>query len=116
LKYLAKPTNLPPSAEYLAASDDSTIHISAVEDWKDSAIQLKVLESRARKATIKLGILIQQGTPWKDLNMDCVSVSRAHIEVFLLRTFLTTKTSTSKLSVPLTKLLTLVPPHLLNPY
>ena len=84
-----------------------------MQDWKDPVIQLKVLESRARRAVFKLATMIQKGTPWKDLNMDCVSVSRAHIEVFILRTFLVTITSNTLLSVPLTKLFTLVrSPHL----
>ena len=100
--------NLPPSAEYLVASDNSTIQISSEADWKDPKVQLNVLESRARKAVMKLDILVQQGTPWKDLNMDCTSVSRAHVEVFVLRTFRTATTSHPTLSTPLNKLLTLV--------
>ena len=51
-------------------------------------MQLQVLESRAREAVIRLATLVQKGAPWKDLNMDCVAASKAHIEVFLLRSFL----------------------------
>ena len=69
-----------------------------------------VLESRARQAVMKLGKLVTQGTPWKDLNMDCVSVSRAHVDVFLLREFINTISTTtdSNLRTPLTKLQNLV--------
>jgi hypothetical protein len=72
-----------------------------------SNVQLSVLESRSRQAVMKLGKLIQQGTAWNDLNMDCVTVSRAHIEVFLLRTFINA-TSDSSLYATLTKLQNLV--------
>lgn len=111
LKYMAKSLDLPPNAEYLSRSHTSDLHISSSSDWKNSSIQLKVLEARARQAVMTLGKLVQQGTPWKDLNMDCVAVSRAHIEVFLLRTFINTINTTIEptLHTPLTKLQNLVP-------
>ena len=110
LKYMAKAANLPPSAEYISHSNPSLVQISSVGDWKRSGLQMIVLESRARQAVMKLGKLVTQGTPWKDLNMDCVSVSRAHVDVFLLRAFINTISTTtdSNLRTPLTKLQNLV--------
>ena len=109
LKYMAKPANLPPSAEYLSQSH-SSVQISSAADWMKSSVQLSILESRARQAVMKLGRLVRQGTAWKDLNMDCVTASRAHVEVFLLRTFINTISTTpdSSLQAPLTKLQNLV--------
>ena len=110
LKYIAKSGDLPPSAKYLLHSHNSKIQLSSQEDWKDYAVQLKVLEARARYAVINLGKFIQKGIPWKDLNMECVSVSRAHIEVFVLDTFVNTisNITDSTLHRPLTKLRNLV--------
>jgi Acyl-CoA oxidase len=107
LKYIAKLADLPPSAEYFSRSPTSDLQISSSADWKKSSVQLKVLEARAQQAVMKLRELVQQGTPWKDINMDCVAVSRAHIEVFTLRTFVNTTTD-STLHNPLTKLQNLV--------
>lgn len=90
LKYLADGRNLPPNAEYLARGEVSNAGIDSASDWKKDYVQLQVLESRARQAILRLAKLVEKGTPWKDLNMDCVAVSRAHIEVFLLRTFINT--------------------------
>ena len=110
LKYIAKPVDLPPSAKYLRQFPGSRIQISSREDWKDGIMQLKVVEARARQVVMNLGKFVQQGTPWKDLNMDCVAVSRAHIEVFLLHTFNNTisNVTDSNLSKTLTKLRNLV--------
>jgi hypothetical protein len=105
---MAKPTGLPPSAEYLQ-SDPPSLWMSSTTDWKDGNLQLKVLEARARQAITKLGKLIQRGIPWKDLNMECVAVSRAHIETFVLRTFITIiSLAESTLQPILTKLRNLV--------
>jgi hypothetical protein len=102
------PKDLPPSAKYLSQSP-SSIHISSAKDWKDGEIQLQVLEARARQSIIKLATLLKQGTPWKDLNINCVLVSRAHSDVFVLRTFLTIVSEiNSSLLTPLTKLRNLV--------
>jgi hypothetical protein len=112
LKYTANPIDLPPSAEYLQ-SDPSSLLTSSEVDWKDSTVQIKLLEARAQGAIKKLGTLIQKGVPWNDLNMECVVVSRAHIETFVLRTFLTTiSAAESTLQVSLTKLKNLVCVHL----
>jgi hypothetical protein len=112
LKYMANPRDLPPSAKYLSQSS-SSFHISSAKDWNDGEIQLQVLEARARQAIIKLDTLLKQGTPWKDLNFDCVAVSRAHSDVFVLRTFLTTVSEiNSSLFTPLTKLRNLVTPSI----
>jgi len=110
LKYSTNPRGLPPSAEYFGDVEESDIRITSAADWRDERVQLRILEARSRKAVMKLRTLVQQKTPWKDLNMDCVAVSRAHIEVFLLRTFIETisSTSDSSLLAPLTKLRNLV--------
>ena len=110
MKYISNPTNLPMSAEYLARSNDSTFSISSPTDWKEGAVQLRILEARAREVIRNLGKLVQKGIPWNDLNMDCVSVSRAHVEVFLLRAFLNTMFHVTEPSLhkPLTKLRNLV--------
>ena len=115
LKYMAKAANLPPSAEYFS-QPHSSVQISSTTDWMKSSVQLSILESRAREAVMKLGRLLRQGTAWKDLNMDCVTVSRAHVEVFLLRTFINivSTTADSTLHTPLTKLQNLVLLFLIN--
>src|ERR1700736_2395687 len=84
LKYTSEPTNLPPSAQYLAQST-SPVQISSVADWKEDGIQLRILEELARQTIANLHSLVRQGTPWKDLNWECVAVSRAHVEVFILK-------------------------------
>lgn len=110
LKYITKPGGLPPSAEHLSQSHPSAVQISSTADWKKSSLQLSILESRSRQAAMKLSKLVQQGTPWNDLNIDCVTVSRAHVEVFVLSTFINTISiiSDSSLYAPLTKLQNLV--------
>jgi acyl-CoA oxidase len=110
LKYLQNPTSLPPTAEYFGQPRASVIEISSAANWKDETVQLEVLQARARKAVMTLAALLQQGTPWKDLNMDCVAVSRAHVEVFVLRTFVSTIASLTDpvLKSVLTKLQNLV--------
>ena len=110
LKDIANPTNLPQTAEYLSRSHSSAAYISSHEERKDSNLQLRILEARARQAVVRLGKLVRQGTPWKDLNVDCVSVSRGHIEVFILRTFIDiiSANTDSTLDTPLTKLQNLV--------
>jgi Acyl-CoA oxidase len=87
LKYLSEDQDLPPNAEYLSRRPETTVHLETAEDWKKTDVQLEVLELRARQAIIRLAKLGQKGTRWTDLNMDCVAASRAHIELFLLRTF-----------------------------
>ena len=79
-------------------------------DWTDATVQLRVLEARSRQASIRLRARMQMGIPWKDLNMDCVSVSRAHVEVFVFRAFLDKISSLQDhgLSAYLTKLRNLV--------
>ena len=76
----------------------------------DASVQLSILEFRARQAVVSLGSRIQQGVPWKDLNMDCANVTRAHIEVFALQTFLShiSATGDAALKRILNKLCTLV--------
>jgi acyl-CoA oxidase len=87
LKYLSEGRDLPPNAEYLSRRQEANVQLETAEDWKRPEVQLQVLESRARLAITRLAKLVQKGTPWTDLNMDCVAASRAHIELFLLRTF-----------------------------
>lgn len=110
LKCIADPTNRTPSMEYLFRSNDGAFEISSTKDWKDGGIQSQVLEARARYAVRNLAELVQQGSPWKDLNMDCVNVSRAHVEVFLLRVFVDTMLNVTEpsLYMPLNKLRNLV--------
>jgi len=110
LKYLANPTELPLSAKYLARGGKTGVKIVTMTDWLDSTTQLRMLEERSRQMSIKLGTLVQHGKAWKDLNMECVAVSRAHVEVFVLRTFLKTISdlTDSSLRSPLTKLCNLV--------
>lgn len=110
LKYMAKRSNLPPSAEYLGEAGLATRGIASEEDWRDGRIQLRILEERARRTIMKLGERIQKGVPWKDLNMDCVAVSRAHVDVYLVRTFISSvaRVKDSTLPAPLSKLLNLV--------
>jgi hypothetical protein len=112
LKYMAKRSNLPPSAEYLGEYESPSTKIMAEEDWKDGPTQLRILEERSRRALMKLGSRIQKGVAWKDLNMDCVAISRAHVSVYLLRTFISTiaRVKDKSLSSPLTKLSNLVTP------
>ena|SRR5579859_4026706 len=112
LKYMAERSNLPPSAEYLGTSGSQSKEIVAEKDWKDGRIQLMILEERARRTIMKLGGRIQKGEAWKDLNMDCVAVSRAHVDVYLLRTFIEAVESVedNSLALPLSKLLNLVTP------
>jgi len=88
LKYLDETRNLPPNAQYLSQQQAPKVQINSANDWKKSDVQLQVLESRARQAVNRLATLVQNGTQWKDLNMDCVAASRAHIEVFILRSFM----------------------------
>ena len=110
LKYLANPSNLPSSAEYLSKSHGSHIKITSAASWTDHRVQVSVLERRARNAIMALGKRIQQGNAWNDLNIDCVNVSRAHVEVSVLHTFIDLHTSLTDLSLlsPLTKLCNLV--------
>ena len=110
LKYVTKPINLPPSAEYLGKSHSSDLEISSTVSWKDHRIQLAVLERRARESILRLGKQIQRGKAWKGLNIECVNVSRAHVEVSVLRTFINAINSASDLSLraPLTRLCDLV--------
>jgi len=88
LKYLDESRNLPPNAQYLSRQQALKVQINSPSDWKKSDVQLQVLESRAREAVIRLATLVKNGRQWKDLNMDCVAASRAHIEVFILRSFM----------------------------
>ena len=106
LKYMVERRDLPPSARYLSRTATSSIVVHSVEDCKKSEIHLMIVEERARRAITHLGTQVQNGTPWKDLNMDCVAVSRAHIDVFLVRSFTETLSSISDTSVrtTLTKL------------
>jgi len=78
---------LPWSAGYLYRSADRSIAIDPVEDYRKNELPMKILEEISRRAIFDLERRIQNGTPWKDLNMDCVSVARAHINVFLVKAF-----------------------------
>jgi len=110
LKYMASSSNLPPSAKYLGESKAQSTETMSAADWKNGKIQLTILEERARRTIISLGGRLQKGAAWKDLNMDCVAVSRAHSDVYLLRTFISTiaRVEDNTLSSPLSKLLNLV--------
>ena len=110
LKYTAAQSNVPPSAAYLARAQSPSIDVSSAGEWRSSSIQLNVLESRSCQTVKKLGLLLQQGTPWKDLNMECVATSRAYVEVFVLRSFIrtTNETTDTTLHEPLDKLRNLV--------
>jgi Acyl-CoA oxidase len=80
-----------------------------MESWSDPQIQLGILEARARHAIGNLGELVTRRTPWRDLNMECVGVTRAHVDVFLLRTFVNAvATSEESIKPVLTKLCRLV--------
>jgi len=111
LKYLINLNGLPASAEYIVGPR-SVMNLSGWESWRDSAVQLNALESRARHAIHHLKGLVQQGIAWKDLNMECVGVTRAHIDVFLLRSFIDTISAAEDESIKpiLTKFCTLVHP------
>jgi hypothetical protein len=110
LKYLASPVDLPPSAEYLGKSRKSDFDIPSAASWRDPQIQSAILERRSRNAIARLGALIQQGNEWNTLNMECVSVSRAHVEVSILDSFIKCISSTADTSLrsSLTKLCNLV--------
>ena len=110
MKYLSEGRGLPPNAEYLSRRKNAKVEIMVAEDWKKAEVQLQVLESRARQGIIRLAKLVQKRTPWEDLNMDCVAASRAHIELFLLRTFTNTFSTVDEPLHPiLHKLKNLVP-------
>lgn len=110
LKYMWKRSNLPPSAEYLGDSGALFKGPVLEKGWKDGRIQLRILEERARRTIMRLGGRIRKGDAWKDLNMDCVAVSRAHVDVYLLRTFIevVSNLTDKSLAAPLSKLLNLV--------
>jgi Acyl-CoA oxidase len=110
LRYQEKPVNLPSSAKYFANSSTSAIQVSSESDWKNIDVQMQVLQRRSKSTVLALSSLMKKRTPFKDLNMECVAVSRAHAEVFVLGSFIDTASSISddRLRSILTKLRNLV--------
>src|SRR5580704_6043083 len=74
LKYSSQIEALPSNAAYISKSDQK-FAISDVESWRDSSIQLSILESRARHTIFHLAKFLKLGVPWKNLNIECVNVS-----------------------------------------
>lgn len=54
-------------------------------DWLTPAIQLQLISLRAALAVDRLDRLVKSGKAWSELSHECIAVSSAVVEAFLVR-------------------------------
>lgn len=80
---------LSPSSAYLGtlktASSSVPFKSLSGADWLTPAVQLQVISLRAALAVDRLDRLVRSGRAWSDLSHECIAVSNAVVEAFLVR-------------------------------
>lgn len=80
-------TKLSPSSAYLASlgvSTSRTVSITDASSWLSRPLQLQVISLRAALQVERLERLLASGKPFSKLSWECVAVSKAIVEAFLV--------------------------------